>query len=44
MKLEKEDSLLNERVDKSVELKENDLFSLITNGSHYPTIKCVSFF
>lgn len=36
----REGSLLN----KSVELKENDLFSLITNGPYYPTVKCVSFF
>lgn len=43
-KKEKEDSLLNEWVDKPVELKENDLFSLITNSSYYPPIKCISFF
>lgn len=39
-----EDRVLKERMNKSVELKENNLFSLITNGPHYPTVKCVSFF
>lgn len=40
----REDGLLNEWMNKCVELKESNLFSLITNGPHYPTVKCVSFF